>query len=69
MKCPHCGKEFNAGKLMGAARSEKKAAASRQNGAKIADLVALAKGRVSTASSLQPRNDREPLFKPSGSIV
>jgi hypothetical protein len=32
--CPHCGKEINAGALMGAVTSEKKAASSAENGKK-----------------------------------
>jgi hypothetical protein len=34
MKCPHCGKEINPASIMGRVKSEKKAAASRENGKK-----------------------------------
>ena len=34
MNCPHCGKEFNVGLLLGKARTERKAEASRLNGKK-----------------------------------
>ncbi len=34
MKCPHCGKEINPASVMGQAKSEKKAAAARENGKK-----------------------------------
>jgi len=34
MKCPHCGKEINIGRLLGHIRTEKKAAAARLNGKK-----------------------------------
>lgn len=32
--CPHCGKEINAGALLGSVKSEKKAASSAENGKK-----------------------------------
>ena len=32
MKCPHCGKEINPASLLGQIKSEKKSAASRENG-------------------------------------
>jgi hypothetical protein len=32
MKCPHCQKEFNAGKLMGGAKTPKKTAAAKKRG-------------------------------------
>lgn len=32
MKCPHCQKEFNAGKVMGSAKSPAKTAAAKKRG-------------------------------------
>jgi hypothetical protein len=32
--CPHCGKEINAGVLLGSIKTEKKAISSRENGRK-----------------------------------
>lgn len=34
MKCPHCLKDINIGKLIGSVKSEKKAVSSRLNGSK-----------------------------------
>lgn len=64
MKCPHCGKEFNAGKIMGAARSEKKAAASRLNGARVGQLLENAKKLE--ASLGVSSNGRTTGFEPVG---
>lgn len=36
MICPHCGKEFNAGKVMGATRTAKKQAAAKERGKSLA---------------------------------
>ncbi len=34
MNCPHCGKEFNVGLLLGKAKTDRKAEAARLNGRK-----------------------------------
>ncbi len=34
MNCPHCGKEFNVGLLLGKSKSDRKAEAARLNGRK-----------------------------------
>jgi len=34
MKCPHCSKEINAGRLLGSIKSKEKAKSSKENGKK-----------------------------------
>lgn len=61
MNCPHCGKEFNAGKLMGSVKSERKAAASRKNGASMRAIIQAGKVALGVSS-----NGRTTGFEPVG---
>jgi hypothetical protein len=54
MKCPHCGEEFNAGKLMGSVKSARKAAASRKNGAAMRAIIQAGKAALGVVSRPMP---------------
>lgn len=58
MNCPHCGKEINAGSLMGSVKSKAKSRSSRENGKlggrprRDQDANTIAKGVVDRAAKL-----------------
>lgn len=65
MICPHCQKEFNAGKVMGEARTQAKRAAAKKRGAEMKRLFANARKMEGAAENLAgSSNPRTVGFEP-----
>ena len=58
IKCPHCNNELNIGRLLGSVKSERKAKASKANGAKRKPTVSSASKAIKPTVSSPVKQDK-----------